>query len=259
MKKIIVNIVVNVVAIVTLRATIIVTVCSSILLPLQAAAESSTLVYTPAHQTAQILARHLAELYNNKSTFTVSEGRLIIRGEKQLVAEIEETLKQLDSAPRIYSLSIASSPPGADDKQLSADKAITVTTKKIYRTQPRKPIETYQVREDTVLRLARQDQQQQLTALPRWLLIESVAIEQEYLELRFKAAAHSVLIDVNWHRKDANDSQSVSSSLTAAIGSWVAIAGESVAEQDSQDVTIKTWRTTAPGEQLYIKISPVTK
>lgn len=241
-------------------------ILASVLLAQQSIAENSTRVYTPLHQTADSLEQHLDELYNKEISFTVSEGRLIIRGEQALIAQVEQTLTQLDTAPRLYSVSIASRLPGTDSEPLNADKRVAAANTKVYRSRPRNPAVTYQLRENTLLRLAHREQSRpQFTALPNWVLVESVADKQEYLELSFTTTAQSVVIDISWLRKDKDDRQSLSGSLTGDIDSWIEITGALEREspythtgQNNQAVLTDT-RTTARDDQLYIKISPVTK
>ena len=205
-------------------------------LPLTAMAEQSNqklVIYQPNYKTAAQLMETVKPLYQQQATFSVDQNRLIVRAEAQLIERIEELLKQLDQAERMFTIEFSREPPTAQQHRIStAARDLKNSRFRLYENKP--------------LQLYWQRQGQQLNNLV-WLSLENRSTSQQLLKVKLAAAKQQVYIDITLELQKNQQVSVIEQQLTGKLGEWLTVAID-----NQQPVREKTYSTGR--QQLYLRV-----
>ncbi|MFA7553221.1 MAG: hypothetical protein WCY88_03145 [Spongiibacteraceae bacterium] len=200
-------------------------------------AEAAIDIYQPSHQTAISLIKTITPLYGQRAKLSTDGQQLIIKAEPAVIDQITELLLKLDHPKKLFRVEISSNPNQSGSKTLS--------------TKPHSSLQqTFTVSENTNLILSKTQTTSQLNS--RWLQIQNMPADQEFLQLNIQSADATVYINFTLQRISNGRRSSISNQINGTLSRWIPVTNA----EPIQD-NIRRWNTTQTTiDRLYIKVTP---
>lgn len=195
-------------------------------------------IYRPSSVPAGQLLSILRPLYPSGTLFSADNQQLIIRAEQATMDEIQSLLLQLDHPARTFVVQLS-------NRLTNSDTAIHYSTKSRSSYMQR-----FLLSENSTLTVVKEKQRQQVTSLsPVWVRVDTVPVDQEYLNLTLLSADDRIYLTIKRQSLKNGELQLVNQQVNGPIGQWLALT------HDQQQTSVKSWSTQRESDlTLYVKV-----